>query len=1641
MQYDSYRQRVKRVAGILGRVYAHRLIIGIALGVVALVITALVMTKGLLVAESDCPSEITYGEKLGYRVSFMTSITVYEYREQGSTVWTEEKPEFPGNYQVRASGRKASGERVYTEIRDFTILPREISLTLKDTTFEYGGSPTVVADLAKGDILTCSVSYNGWGTSSTTARPDVSTLSITNKKGEDRLAGYRILPVSSTDVTIKPRSIKITVRDATKVYDDTALSFDGYEVSGGSLVEGDELVAIFRDTLVDAGSKSNTPELRVYDRNGYDVTLYYSFSVKSGQLTVEKRPLIVQAADSTFVYSGVPMDHRNYFVDSSTSLVSGHRLEVKTASTILDVGTAPNVLTFTIRNRSGGDESRNYSVFIKEGTLTVTPRAVSVQTESNSLVYDGTDQSHPYVTVKNGVGDEYRVEGATTLRDVGRVENRMTVKFYRDGKDITSNYIINGYTYGTLEITPRPLSVQLNHSEKIYDGTPLKAGEFMINENRYPLPKGHTLTLKAEGEVLFGTVPQTYVEGSARVTDADGRDVTKNFSITVTDGTLTVNPRPVTITTNSASKVYDGEPLYSPDWMYPGSALLEGHELSVTVTGVSIVDVGSATNTVERHLTRIFDTRTDEDVSMYYDVTYSEGVLSISPRPITVATLGGEWMYDGRPHEGDIRLILEEGTLVSGHHLVHASLQPVTVTNAGTVSNAVEARVMADSGEDLTHNYKITHRYGTLTVTKRPITVVLESAELTYDGQPHAFKEVRLHASSPYGLVLDHTLMIQNRDLLYFTDAGTYENDMAVTVYSDSEVGFVTANYDITRMSGTVDVRPRSISIRMDGEKIYDGEAMDREDLSITVRSGTLVDGHILTAEPESVSYPVNAGSKTVSMDPNTVQIRDGSGIDRTRNYQIRCLNGTLTVSRRPISVETATAEKLYDGLPLTAYGVTVTKDSMPLVEGHSVSMVVTGKGTQVGTYPNTAVSTTFGVSMGGKDVTANYELISVTEGVLTVKYPTILSVSTGSAEKLYDGIPLTCPDYELEVGGDPLPAGYRVSVTVTGSLRGVGKTANTAEVTVYDRQNRDVTALFTVQLHPGILTVLEDKNTVFGRVFAQTSGLIYLRQASFGSYTGQGWNAATPYSGTLTGGYSLNLLPAAALDYLKIVNTSTLTFSDMALFLLPYYAQIGGGNPVVGSDTDYGGMDLTDYTVSYYAVENSLTLLSGYSQVPAALRPYLLGSYASAEKAYRSFVYGQYLAIDGETDAFMQTIIEAEGFDPSDANVIQAVASYIQNAAVYSLNYDPALDTCENQAIAFLRDYKKGVCVHYATAATLLYRALGIPARYVTGFALDVTAGQWTEIRNPGHAWVEVYVDGLGWVAVEVTGSADTPVDPEPTLDTLELEPVFQTKVYDGSYLYPIDQLEMTPSLRKYLSMGYTYEVEILGSRREVGDGESYIHSFTLYDPLGNDVTDRFTLVKKNGLLRVTGIPIEVFLFAVEKTYDGTYTLWEEGDYMIYSIPDGCSLELKVLLYDDDFPNGITLSGLNAHRDSIATYRVLQNGEDVTANYDLIFINNGDPPLSILPRALELTAASETRVEDGTPLENGTVYVTKGSLVKGHTLSVTVSGRLETAGETDNVITDVRITDAEGRDVTDLYRVTTVNGRLVLVDDTSARM
>ena len=79
-----------------------------------------------------------------------------------------------------------------------------------------------------------------------------------------------------------------------------------------------------------------------------------------------------------------------------------------------------------------------------------------------------------------------------------------------------------------------------------------------------------------------------------------------------------------------------------------------------------------------------------------------------------------------------------------------------------------------------------------------------------------------------------------------------------------------------------------------------------------------------------------------------------------------------------------------------------------------------------------------------------------------------------------------------------------------------------------------------------------------------------------------------------------------------------------------------------------------------------------------------------------------------------------------------------------------------------FLFENGQGYCVHFASAATLMYRMYGIPARYVSGYVLEPQLFEPSETENGiykaevsdyyAHAWVEIFLKDYGWVPVEVT-------------------------------------------------------------------------------------------------------------------------------------------------------------------------------------------------------------------------------------------------------------------------------------------------
>ena len=158
--------------------------------------------------------------------------------------------------------------------------------------------------------------------------------------------------------------------------------------------------------------------------------------------------------------------------------------------------------------------------------------------------------------------------------------------------------------------------------------------------------------------------------------------------------------------------------------------------------------------------------------------------------------------------------------------------------------------------------------------------------------------------------------------------------------------------------------------------------------------------------------------------------------------------------------------------------------------------------------------------------------------------------------------------------------------------------------------------------------------------------------------------------------------------------------------------------------------------------------------------------SAASSEKIvteYEKFTEEQYLQLP-DTEA-MQRIAEAAApYMPADDlpldQRLAAIRNYIWERADYTMQ--PGAQPQDADFVEyFLTTGHKGYCAHYASAAVVLCRMCGIPARYCQGYVLTQNdfllgrSGENYEINipdNQAHAWAEIYVKGYGWIPFEFT-------------------------------------------------------------------------------------------------------------------------------------------------------------------------------------------------------------------------------------------------------------------------------------------------
>lgn len=541
--------------------------------------------------------------------------------------------------------------------------------------------------------------------------------------------------------------------------------------------------------------------------------------------------------------------------------------------------------------------------------------------------------------------------------------------------------------------------------------------------------------------------------------------------------------------------------------------------------------------------------------------------------------------------------------------------------------------------------------------------------------------------------------------------------------------------------------------------------------------------------------------------------------------------------------------------------------------------------------------------------------------------------------------------------------------------------------------------------------------------IYADSNDSIYLKNESFGDYNGQGFDFNTNEYYNYFNGYSAMYIPSFIAEFggtasPKFMEIRPLESKYKVEYMLPYYTATYGSEMQI-SDIRVEGPVNQYYSAVYYNID----------RLPE-IYDYELLEY---ERRYSDFVKQNYLNVDAETYEYMNYIINTNGFDVNSPTIIQDVADYIRFAAEYDLKYDTSLDSQPNVAIAFLSVYKTGVCRHYAMAATLLYRTLGIPARYTTGYMAETKAGKWVTVTNmDAHAWVEVYVDGFGWKMVEVTGSPD-----DVPIQTVELSFDNVDKQYDGSPLYPSYSYT---GFEKYEAMGYSLEIDITGERTNPGRSRLSIGSYRVYNEYGEDVTSSFKFkLKSGGYMQVWIDTLHITSNNINIVYDGHehfgdvsgYTV-NGHDYNRFTINNQYTYETGEY---HDFVITSTVSGKNVCKISNKfDVKIYSNGEDITSYYKIIKMPG---TFRIERRAITIKAGSiDVSYLDymGDEVTYNEIEYEPSQLADGDYIAeYSVTGSISEPGSVDNIIdpASIVIRNSNGEDVTANYLITTENGKI----------
>ena len=464
-------------------------------------------------------------------------------------------------------------------------------------------------------------------------------------------------------------------------------------------------------------------------------------------------------------------------------------------------------------------------------------------------------------------------------------------------------------TASCMKITPEKLDIVLCSAEENTEETPVinwsavATGTYGQTWNEMVDVSGCSATLNGADlsgtfEVVNGeTVPNVGDKYRLKFMSEDSK-----YTVESEEFSAEIQPKPLTITAESAEKVYDGEPLVKDG--YTAGKLVSGDKIiEVKVSGTQ-TNAGNAENVP--HNAKIYGNGTDKTKN--YAISYANGTLKVTPRDIADAQIDmkqTEYVYDGVEHNPKPIIAIDNKTLkinvdyeLSYTNNRDCGAGTVTITGKGNYTGKVEK------------TFQITPK----TPEKDTDYKIALPVDSTYDGKP---RKASVWTRTGVGEVT----VWYNDSTALPVRAGTY--NVAVEIASSENFSAV------KRMNiGSFTINKRTISLDTTVLKIEDKTCNGRDDdarisglaFSNLPEGAALSEGTDYTLSTRYASAEAGEWDVTV-----TVTLTN-------KNYTLEDKNCTVKGKILPKTVEliVSTKNAVYTGLPYSESNLTCSGTSAP---------------------------------------------------------------------------------------------------------------------------------------------------------------------------------------------------------------------------------------------------------------------------------------------------------------------------------------------------------------------------------------------------------------------------------------------------------------------------------------------------------------------------------------------------------------------------------------------------------------------------------------------------------------------------------------------------------------------------------------